>query len=261
MKQHCIIILSNCTNSSPVECLSNLVDRSLLDPYSYAGQSRYQFHKLIKEYLKDVQSHKTDVQRSRIAHSFNSSFLAHYTQVLSGIVKRYSEVPHDDENIGRFEYESHNFECLLEKVHCFHRWPVIPFVNLTRSLICQLMLEMFTEMELLKVGQRSLILFEDRMDDISAEIGGSETLNLYRDLVLQLRKWMHSYPETDCLGLCEETFLPNISSRYHTIDKQLAMSNYNKYAYYKQLKFPSHHSCGNQFVTIIVYSLTMLTLV
>ena len=239
-------ILTNCTNSSSTECLSNLADRSLLDPYSYAGQPRYQFHKLIKEYLKDVQSHKTDLEPSRIAHAFNSSFIVHYTQVLSGIISMYSMIPHNNENIGRFEYESHNFECLLEKVHCFHKWPVIPFVNLTRSLICKLLLETFTKMELLKVGQRSLILLEDRMDDISAEIGASETLNLYRDLVLQLRKWISSYPE-NCLTLCEETFLPNISSRYHTIDKQLAMSNYNKHWYYNQLNFPYYQSSGESF--------------
>ena len=84
------------------------------------------------------------------------------------------------------------------------------------------------------------------MDDISAEIGASETLNLYRDLVLQLRKWISSYPE-NCLTLCEETFLPNISSRYHTIDKQLAMSNYNKHWYYNQLNFPYYQSSGESF--------------
>ena len=230
-------ILGYCTKSSPVECLTNLTDRSLLDPYSYAGQPRYQFHKLIKEYLTDVEIHKLRDESSRITIRFNSSFFNYYTQALSGFVSRYSEIPHDNENVGRFKYESHNFECLLEKVHCFHRWPVIPFVNLTHSLTCQLMLEMFTKMELLKVGQRSLILLEDRMDDISAEIGGSETLNLYRDLVLQLRKWMRSYPK-NCLTLCEDTLLPNLSSRHHTIDKLLAMSNYNKHWYYIQLKFP-----------------------
>ena len=244
-------ILGYCTDSSPVECLSNLTDRSLLlsDPFSYAGQPRYQFHKLIKEYLMDVEIHKSHDESSRIVIRFNSSFFNYYTQVLSGVVSRYSEIPHDNENVGRFEYESHNFECLLEKVHCFHRWPVIPFVNLTRSLTCQLMLEMFTKMELLKVGQRSLILLEDRMDDISALIGASETLNLYRDLVLQFRKWMHPYPE-NCLALCKEIFLrlPNVSSRYHTIDRQLAMSNYNKRGYYKQLKFrPYYQSFGELF--------------
>ena len=41
-------ILTNCTNSTPVECLRNLTDLSLIDAYSYAGQSRYQFTNLSK---------------------------------------------------------------------------------------------------------------------------------------------------------------------------------------------------------------------
>ena len=72
-------ILSKCTNSSPVEHLTNLTDRSLLDRYSYAGQHRYQFHRLIKEYLMDIDSHQPYAKTLRIATRFNSSFLVHYT--------------------------------------------------------------------------------------------------------------------------------------------------------------------------------------
>ena len=239
-------ILRDCTNSNPVKCLRNLTDSSLLNPYSYAGQPRYQFHKLIKEYLRDVESRKSGVETSKIAFRFNSAFLTHYTQVLSGFVNRYNEIIHDDENLGRFECESHNFETLLEKVHHFNEWPIIPFVNLTRSLTCQLMLEIFTRMELLKVGQRCLVLLEDRMDNISAQIGASETLNVYCDLVLQLKQWVRSY-SGNCMALCEETFLPNISSRYHTIDMQLAWSNYSKHGYYNQLRFPYYKSFGKSY--------------
>ena len=109
----------------------------------------------------DVESHKSGVETSIIAVRFNSNFLTHYTQLLSGFVSRCNQIHHDTENIGRFEYESHNFECLLEKLYCFHKWPVIPFVNLAHSLSCQLMLETFNKMELLKVGQRSLVLPEE----------------------------------------------------------------------------------------------------
>jgi len=234
-------ILTNCTNSNSVKCVMNLTDSSLLNPYSYAGQPRYQFHKLIKEYLTDVESRKPSFETSKIAARFNLTFLTHYTQLLSGFVSRYNHIRHDSENIGRFKYESHNFECLLEKVHCFHEWSITPFINLTRSLLCQLMLETFTKMELLKVGQRSLVQFEDRMSNISAQIGVSESLNLYRDLVLQLRKWICSYPGNS-FALCEETFLLNISSRYRAIDQQLSMSNNSKHDYYNQLRFPYYKS-------------------
>ena len=67
-------ILSNCTNntSGPAECVQKLTDVSLLNAYFYAGQSRYQFHKLIKNYLTDVE---TDIYPLSLkAVRFNSSF-------------------------------------------------------------------------------------------------------------------------------------------------------------------------------------------
>ena len=234
-------ILSNCTNHSPVKCLTNLTDRSLLDQQPNAGQLHYKLHRLIKEYLMDVESQKLKIEVSRIALTFNSSFLMHYTQTLSDFVRVYKERPRDDENIGRFENESHNFDCLLDKVHFFHRWPVIPLVNLIRSLTCRLMLEAFTESKLLKIGQRSKVLLEHRMDDISTKIGASETLDVYRDLELHIRKWMRSY-QGNCSALCKETFLQNMSSRFHIINKLLDRANRNKRDYYYELKFPYYKS-------------------
>jgi len=93
-------------------------------------------------------------------------------------VSRYSEIPHDDENIGRFQYESHNFECLPEKVQCIHQWPIMSIVNLTRALTCDLMLETFTIGELLKLAQSTLMMFEYKMDGISAQITAYETLKI-----------------------------------------------------------------------------------
>jgi len=237
-------ILSNCGNSSPVKCLTNLTDRSLLDPYSYAGQPRYHFHKLIKEYLTDVESRKSGVETSRIAVRFNSSFLTHYTQVLSHFVSRYSEVPHDDENIGRFKYESHNFECLFDKIQVIHHhqwWPAMSIMNFTRALTCDLMLEIFTIRDLLKAAQTTLMMFEYRMDAISAQTSATETLNHYRDLILTLRRWIQ-LPAVDCSALCEETFpWRSFASRYHAIDKQLTMSNHSTRDYYSELKFPYYN--------------------
>jgi len=237
-------ILSSCTNNNPTKSLTSLTDRSLLEPYSYAGQPRYQFHKLIKEYLKDVESHKPSVESSKITITFNSSFLTHYTQVLHGFVNRYNEIPQDDENIGRFEYESHNFECLLDKIQVIHRhqwWPAMSIINFTRALTCDLMLEIFTIRDLLKAAQRTLMMFEYRMDSISAQTSATETLNLYHDLVLTLRRWIQ-LSAVDCSALCEETFpWRSFASRYHAIDKQLAMTNHSTHDYYSELKFPYYN--------------------
>ena len=110
-------ILSNCTNTTPSGCLKNLTDTSLLDPYSYAGQTRYHFHKVIKIYLIDIAYHSN--QNDEISRIFNSTFVSYYTQLLHHFVTVYNQLPHDDEKIGRFMYESHNFECLVVKVIFF----------------------------------------------------------------------------------------------------------------------------------------------
>jgi len=218
-----------------INCLTNLADRSLLDPY-YAGQHRYQFHKLIKEYLKDVESRKSGVETSRIAVRFNSSFLALYTQLLSGFVNRCSNVPHDD-ILDRFEYDCHNFEWLPVKIYFIQLLPVISIVNLTEVFTGDLMMETFGRAQLYVQTRIILIAFENGMDNISAQIGATETLNLYHDLVLQLRKWMQSYSVL-CFILCEATFAPNISSRFQIVNKQLAKSNHNAHDYYNELKIP-----------------------
>lgn len=232
-------ILNNCTNSTPIRCLRNLTDTSLLDLYYYAGQHRYQFHKLIKEFLIDIESHENQTLETLIISvSFNSSFVSHYTELLHNFVTNYSQKPHDDENIGRFEYESHNFDALMKEASSFNAWRVKSIVHFTRALKCDLMLEIFTLNQLLKVGQMVLVLFEGRMDDISQQIGALDTLNVYRDLVLVLREWIKSFPEEECTTLCKETFLQQgFASRVELINRQCAKTNCNRHDYYRELQF------------------------
>lgn len=188
-----------------------------------------------------VESRKQGVESSKIAISFNSSFFTHYTQVLSAFVNRYNEQPHDDENIGRFQYESHNFGCLLEKVQFIHQWPITSIVNLTHALTCNLILETFTIGELMKLAQSTLMVFEYKMDGIAAQVGASETLKVYRDLILTFRRWLHS-SAVDCSTSCEETFpLEGFANRFHAIDKQLTMTNHSIHDYYSELKFPYYN--------------------
>jgi len=112
-------------------------------------------------------------------------------------------------------------------------------VNLTEVLTSDLMMETFGRAQLYVQAHIILIAFENQMDIILAQIGATETLNIYRDLVLQLRKWMQSY-RVGCFILCEATFVPNISSRFQIVNKQLAKSNHNAHDYYSELKFPYH---------------------
>ena len=229
-------ILSKCTNSTsgPAECLQKLSDMSLLDEYFYAGQSRYQFHRLIKDYLTDVETCTSPLSVKAVR--FNSSFFLHYIQTLCNFVDIYNQLPYNEENIGRFEYESHNFEYLLEvaKVHYFS---ISTTIDLIYALKCDLMLEIFTTQELLKVGQRILMIFEDRMDNISTKIGAFETLKHYFNLQAMLKKWLQC--SRNCEVLCEETFpQQRRATRVDIIDRQLSLVNYSAYIYYQRLSFP-----------------------
>ena len=231
-------ILGNNNFSSPNECLKLLSDRSLLDPYSYAGQLRYRFHKLIKEFLLSLESQNSNVETSRFAIEFKSSFLTHYTQELRKFVNRYNENPHDEENVGRFEYENHNLNYLLFKTIKFgDTCPVTALVDLARTLHSSLMLKIFINPELYVAGRKILEMFEDQMDDISADIGASETLNIYRKLIFGLR---NRFPSdcSMCTFVCLLTFSHHsFTSRFQIIDKQLAKTDHIPYDYYRELKF------------------------
>ena len=227
-------ILSNCNNRTPLGCLKTLTDISLLDLYSYAGQTRYQFHTLIKEYLTDIESQNNQIDK--ISFRFNSSFGSYYTYLLHKFASTYNRNPHDEENIGRFEYESHNFEHLLDKVDFLCACAVKSIARLSYALKSELMLNMFTKVQLLRVAQTLLVMFEQKMDDISTKFGALETMNLYRDLVVAIKKWIQ--PEKYCcMPLCQSTFLQGFGTRFKIINNQLAKTNHNSRKY-KELQFP-----------------------
>ena len=264
-------ILSNCTNSSPSGCLRKLSYMSLLDTYYYAGQPRYKFHRIIKEYLFDVESKRMPIIVTSVNWLFNSSFLLHYTQTLNYFVTTYNQVPQDEENIGRFEHDSHNFECLLEKVYTFELWTVTSVVDLSRALTCNLMLKTFTTEKLLSTGQKTLLKFERRMDEISTQIGALETLNTYRDLVLVLRNWIQLFPESDCKFSCEETFLQQgFETRLQIIYRQLVKTDVHARDFHRELLFPFYsgsiclsyclHFASFDHHMVILCSLTLLML-
>ena len=232
-------ILSNFTNSTPIRCLRTLSYISLLDRYYHADQPRYKFHQIIKEYLFDIETKRMPVTVTSMNRLFNSSFLLHYTQALHYFVNTYNQAPQDEENNSRFEHESHNFECLLEKVCIFELWTVTSVVDFSRALTCDLMLKTFTVEMLLKVGQNVLIMFERKMDNISTQIGAIETLNTYRNLVLALRMWIQSFPESNCESSCEETFLQQgYTTRLQTIYRQLTKADVHARDFHREVLFP-----------------------
>ena len=87
-----------------------------------------------------------------------------------------------------------------------------------------------------QVGRKILTTFESRLNEISAEIGALETLNTYGNLILALRTWIQSFPESECKSVCEETFLQQgYETRLQTIDKQLPKVNVTARDFYRKL--------------------------
>ena len=70
-------------------------------------------------------------------------------------------------------------------------------IILSHALTCDLMLQIFTIGELLKVGQRILSDFDERINNIFTQIGAFDTLSLYRVLILALRPWTQSFLAED----------------------------------------------------------------
>jgi len=267
-------ILSNCTNSSPSGCLRNLTHTSLLDKYSHPDQIRYRFHKVIKKYLSDISVESSPNPASMNA-SFNSSFVSHYTLTLHKFVDIYNELPQDKENGDRFEHDTHNFECLLDKLCLFDQWTVTSVVDFTHLLTCDLIANTLDVRKLLKVGQKISRNFESRMDNISTQVGALETLNIYSNLVLTLRAWIQSFPESECKSVCEDTFLRHgYATRLQDIDKLLTKANINARHFYKKLHFLFYdesiclYSCCHfesldhhmvKFTTVLFIILNMVT--
>ena len=251
-------ILSNCTNSTPIDCLGNLTNTSLLGTYIYAGQTRYQFHKVIKDYLLHIQSNGSQISIVK----FNISFVLYYTKLLCCFVTIHNQTWHSKVNIGKVEYDSHNFEYLLETTSAslFNGQTYKFIADLIYAVNSNLMLEIFTTNEVLKMLQRMLTMFEDRMENISKEIGTLKTLNIHESLLLSLRKrfqdsgcevasdlWQRlkdgqgPVNEACCKAVCVKTF-PR--QNYATWVKMLTKTNYSAYNYYSVYKELHFHFVG-----------------
>jgi len=112
--------------------------------------------------------------------------------------------------------------------------------DLIYTLNSALMQKILTNFQILLAKRMALMLFDDQMDDISVHIGASKTLDIYRKLILGLRKWF-SHTEGGNF-LCKLTFPPrSFASRFRIIDKLLAETNHNPHDYYMELMFPYYN--------------------
>ena len=103
-------ILGKCNFSDPEHCLTSLPRRSFLEAYWHAGQPRYQFHRLIREFLLLIQCS----DRHIIGFTFSLHYQRYYSQNIASLSQLYRRNPYSNEIISSLECDTHNFLIILQ---------------------------------------------------------------------------------------------------------------------------------------------------
>ena len=203
-------ILSMCDLNDPEYCLQTLTDRSLLEEYWHTDQLRYQFHRLIGEFLQYVQTEYSDALAINIETEFNLNYQLYYSQDILSLSQIYSGSPDSNEIISRLAHDMHNFRNILQKMvelqlniksalnvaYSFTNSSVF----LSELLNCD---NCFVELL-----QALIIIFDQRILEISQEVGLNETTILYFNLISNVKKWLiiSKVSTESCTAVCSGIF-------------------------------------------------------
>ena len=229
-------ILSRCnfSDSEQLLCLQTVVEVSLLEVYWRADQPRYRFQRLVREFLRSVQ---TD---GHIKTEFESHYQAYYSQTIASLSLQYSIYPYSSEVISSLECDIHNFLNLITemvelRLHTKSALNIAyGFSNSTDFFIRLFGDCKYCFVELLEA---LVLLFDEQMLQISHRIGKKETALLYFNLISGVKRWLisnrnlwidHTMP---CCTVCRGAFV-NHPSR---VEKLLAVSNTLDAYYYHPL--------------------------
>ena len=211
-----INVLSTSYFSNPEGCLRSLRDRSLITPYERAGQLRYQYHRLVKEFFNYMLENGNDLEFDAVVKMFQTSFELYFSSQLYNM----THTPWNEKMIGTLEYDSHNFITLLELV-AIHPPLSVESVYLTaHSLVkSDLVLNIITENKLFRsLKAISHVLLYNNNEVVP--ILGNEMANFWAKIFTRLHTIaLSSTTFSECRTLCMETFeFPsNVSSVIYDI--------------------------------------------
>ena len=233
-------ILSMCNLSDSEYCLQTLTERSLLEEYWHTGQLRYQFHRLIGEFLQYVQTEYSDAHGRKITTKFNLNYQLYYSQDILSLSQIYRRSPDSNEIVSRLEHDMYNFQNILQQM-VEQQLDIKSALNIAYefSNSTDFFIKIFGDckycfVELLEALVR---LFDQQMLQISHRIGKKETALLYFNLISSVKRWLisnrnlwidHTMP---CCTVCRGTFV-NHPSR---VEKLLTVSNTLDAYYYHPL--------------------------
>ena len=217
-------ILSMCNLSDPEYCLQALVERSLLEQYWHTGQFRYKFHRLIGEFLRYVQTEYSDAHAVVIKTKFNLNYNFYYSQDILSLSKIYSRNPDSYETISRLEHDMHNFLNILRKM-VDQQLDIKSALNIAYSFTnsSDFVIELLNCDCLIELLQALNSIFDQKIVEITREIGLNETTVLYFNLMFDVKKLVTStmFSAESCMAMCSGTF----ATHYSRVEKLSAVES------------------------------------
>ena len=246
-------ILGKCNFSDSEHCLETLTQRSFLEEYwcTCADQPRYQFHRLIREFLQYIQSECRD---DHIETEFSLYYQRYYSQSIAILSQLYRRNSYSNEIINSLECDTHNFLNVFQKMAKL-QLDTKSVLNIAYGISngTNLFLEILDCNDCFAILLKALIgLFDQKIFEFSQEIGLIETTLLYFNLSSVAKEWLFKFNARFCMTKCMEMF----ANHYSMVEKlSTAESNtLDSYCYYP---FACYLDCSSSSHYIIIIYFTM----
>ena len=249
-------VLGLCNFSDPEHCLETLTKRSFLEEYwcACADQPRYQFHRLIREFLQYIQSEYRD---DHIETEFSLYYQRYYSQSIAILSQPYRRNSCSSEVINSLECDTHNFLNILHKMEML-QLDTKSVLNIAYGISngTDLFLEILDCNNRFAILLKALIgLFDQKIFEFSQEIGLIETTLLYFNLSSVAKEWLIKFDAMFCMTKCREMF----ANHYSMVEKlSTAESNtLDSYCYYA---LACYLDCSSSSYYAMIIDLTIIWL-
>ena len=261
------ILSSEIGYNQTTACIEELTDMSLLSRWNIIGSKpRYNFQRLFKAFLHEK-------GHSRL--QFNMRFIWYYSSLLRGLTHMYENASRQDEARMKLGNESHNIMDVYKKFFLLNSIDPKLLVNLSESLVSELMWNVIPQLDVAKVLITILYVIDSDIH-IVLKYGGKqadELLILYVNMLARLDKFLSSYAEwCDMECQCENIFYYVYSDDRLSIFKYIISNHvhsntisikaqffYNYYSSYLRSCHIQHVAIGIIILVILLLTFIIVT--
>ena len=210
-RQAGISILSTSNLTDPESCVMRIADRSLLEVYKQTGESRYQLHNLIKDFLRFIlktSNLRTAMQALKVEFSWN--YQTYYSSLCANLSELFTKTSNKMQIVAMLENDVHNLQKLFEMLNNL-QLSEMSIVNVGYILCSDLLSEL--RIEVFRYLQKIIYILDQRLLDIVQVIGVNTGLHVYVELLSQASKHLESFDRVSvplCLTMCEKIFTPEL---------------------------------------------------